>query len=86
MKKVMCTVYDVKAKVHGKLLPFTTTAEAIRAFGDAVRNPDTAINKHPEDFTLYHVGNYDEEKATYEMVEPYYPLMAAISCVEAQDV
>lgn len=36
-----------------------THNEAIRAFADTVNNRDTTINKHPEDYTLIHLGEID---------------------------
>ncbi|WNK13764.1 MAG: nonstructural protein [Microvirus sp.] len=32
---------------------------AVRSFTDEVRNPDSQINKHPDDYELHHIGEFD---------------------------
>jgi len=55
------TIYD--SKVAAFLRPFfcRSDAEAIRAFTDTVTDPGSLLNKHPEDFSLFVVGDFDEE-------------------------
>lgn len=55
-------VWDAKASFYGT--PFCDQNEnsAIRNFSDAVRdgsNPNNLWNKHPEDFSLYCIGEFD---------------------------
>lgn len=59
----MYTVFDVKAGVYGT--PFFSMRDelALRMFADIANNPDTMINRHPEDFTLYGVGEFDADNA-----------------------
>lgn len=54
------TVYD--SKVEAYLRPFFmhTDAEAIRAFKDTVNDGQSPFCKHPEDFTLFAIGHFDE--------------------------
>lgn len=42
--------------------PFVHVAlgAAVRAFGDAVKNPESGMDKHPEDYELYHLADFDE--------------------------
>lgn len=37
---------------------------AIRQFADAVNNKETKWNRHPEDYSLWFVGEFDTEKGT----------------------
>jgi len=39
-------------------------AGAIRQFHDAVKDPQTKWNKHPEDFSLWSVGDFDTSNGT----------------------
>lgn len=62
MMMKMFAVFDSKASTFG--LPFADQREeaAIRNFGDAVRdgsNPNNLWHKHPEDFSLFQVGEFD---------------------------
>lgn len=34
-------------------------AAAIRAFSDLVNNPQSDVGRHPEHYSLWHVGNWD---------------------------
>lgn len=37
-----------------------TSAVAVRSFGAALRGGDEVMKDHPEDFVLYHVGEFDQ--------------------------
>lgn len=65
MKTLVYTVYD--QKVERYLQPFfmQTKGAALRAWMDAVRDPKTSFNKHPEDYTLFEIGEYDEETGSF---------------------
>jgi hypothetical protein len=54
------SVYDSKAEAY--LPPFflPTKAAALRAFGDAALDPKHQFAAHPEDYTLFELGTYDE--------------------------
>jgi len=56
-------VYD--SKVEAYLAPqfYRAKGEAIRAFEGAVNSKDTQFNTHPEDFTLFLIGEYDDATA-----------------------
>lgn len=53
-------IYDSKAQAH--LQPFFVQNHyiAVRLFTDCVNDPLNPIAKHPEDYTLFHVGEYDD--------------------------
>ena len=38
---------------------FQAKPEAIRAFSDEANRPESAIFKHPGDYTLFQIGEYD---------------------------
>ncbi len=61
------TIYDEKAKAY--LPPFTlpTTPMAVRSFADCVNNPEHAFGRHPQDFTLFDLGSFDDAKALFEV-------------------
>ena len=55
------TVYDSKAEAY--LAPFFTQSRglALRSFTDAVNTKDHSFNRYPSDFTLFEIGEFDEE-------------------------
>ncbi len=53
--------------------PFCAQSEgaAIRSFSDMVNgNGDDLISQHPEDFTLFSLGSFNEQTAIMQMHEP----------------
>lgn len=64
MIQKMFAVYDLKAKFFGQPFFEAEQASAIRCFSDAVNdssNPSNMWNKHPGDFQLYEIGEYNTE-------------------------
>ncbi|AXL14708.1 nonstructural protein [Microviridae sp.] len=66
MKFQIYSVYDSKAESH--LLPYHTInqALAVRHFQDACSDPDHSFHKHPEDYSLFHLGSYDDVSAKFD--------------------
>lgn len=71
MKLKMFAVFDVKAAAY--LAPFflPTVGQAVRAFADASNDPSTMFAKHPEDYTLFHVGEFDDSSGDCAPVVPH---------------
>lgn len=55
------SIRDVKAEAFSQSpFFFRSIGEAQRVFGDEVKNPESQLGKHPEDFQLFHIGEYDQ--------------------------
>ena len=62
MKKVY-TIYDKKALSYSPMLMvFDNRVSALRQFEQLCRSDGTLVNRYPDDFALYCLGNFDEEK------------------------
>lgn len=57
------TVYDSKAEMYLRPFHFKSSAEAIRSFGDLCNDPESMPGKHPADFTLFHIGYFDDQSS-----------------------
>lgn len=74
MKWEMFAVYDSKARCF--FAPFTSqsVATARRAFAAAVNaahdHGATMIQQHPEDFTLFRVGSFDDDTGVMTAMQP----------------
>lgn len=72
MKLKMFSVFDTKMAVFAN--PFYDQREesAIRSFSDAVNdpNPNNMWNKHPEDFSLYMIGEFDNDTGEIDLYKP----------------
>ena len=80
MKKAF-SVYDSKAGFYMAPFFFQSTAEGIRAFFDAANDPQTAISKHPEDYTLFELGAFDDQTGVFTQHEVIIPLGCAAEFV-----
>lgn len=60
MKYKVYAVHDVKAEAF--MMPFfmQTDGQAIRGFADAVNDNSNQIGKHPQDYTLFCIGEYSD--------------------------
>lgn len=78
MKTKVFTIYD--SKVESYMSPFMapTAGHALRMFADTVNDDKTTLNKHPEDFTLFEIGEYDDSTAKYTNLEALKSLGTAI--------
>ncbi len=55
------------AKVEAFITPFfdVTKGSAVRAFSDAVNSEGDMFNRHAEDYTLFHVGVFDQGSGVF---------------------
>lgn len=54
------SVFDFKAAAYGQPFFTTTRGLALRMFQDECSNEGSNINRHSDDFTLTHIGTYDD--------------------------
>lgn len=66
IQKVFC-IYDDKAKAY--LAPFflPEMGMAVRAFSDCVNDPKHNFGLHPEDYTLFCAGTFDDRSGKFEI-------------------
>lgn len=57
--RVLCAVFDKKAETFGELVSFDSEQAAVRAFGDVLADTRTMIGRHPEDYKLVKLGEFD---------------------------
>jgi hypothetical protein len=70
MKTKMYVIFDSKAKVYNKPFFMLNDALARRAITDLANDLTTDVGRHPEDFILFTVGEYDDETATLDPIPP----------------
>lgn len=56
----MYSVFDSKAAIFGVPFFYLRDEIALRAFGDLVNEPGTLPSRHPEDFSLFYIGEFDD--------------------------
>lgn len=70
MKVGIYAVRDIKADAFMQIMSFANDAVAAREFGNAVRQQESFLAKHPEDYALYRLGSVDESKGELESQLP----------------
>lgn len=73
-------VYDAKVATYMQPFSFTTQGAAMRAFTDLVNSNDNAISKHPEDYSLFELSQFDDQTGLFE------PLTAPLCLTTALQV
>lgn len=79
MHRNIYSVFDSKAKAF--LQPFFTTNHAVasRQFAAAVQQEGHEFNRFAEDYSLFHLGSYDEATGKVEQPATPEPIITAMA-------
>lgn len=80
------TIYDSKSEAYMKPMFLRSHGEAIRVFEAACQTSDHEFHRFPEDFTLFHLGEWDDSTALFQMNMTPIPLARSIEVVARQPV
>jgi len=66
------SVNDAKAGFYGNPFSARTNSEAMRNFQQAINdtNPNNLMNAHPADFSLFEIGEFDDETGQITPIAP----------------
>lgn len=64
------TVLDKQSKTTNQPFPMQTNRDAIEGLRQVVQDENTTISKHPDDFDLYYLGEYDEREMQFIISSP----------------
>lgn len=70
MKFNIYSVYDVKACAYARPLYLRSKEELFAAIYETAKEKSTGFYKHPEDYTVYELGTFDELTAKIEYIGP----------------
>jgi len=82
MKLKVFSVRDDKAEIYMRPFFAQTIAEACRMWKDAASDENTSFFRHPEDFCLFEVGDFDTEFGTLIPALSPKPLGKAFDFIE----
>lgn len=57
---ILFSIYDTRAEIFNPPFAIPTQGQAIRDFGDLVKDPQSRISKHPDDYKLVKLGVFDD--------------------------
>lgn len=66
----VCSVYDAKAEAYNPPAFVPAIGIASRDFVDAFTGPEAKMAKHKDDFSLYHVADFDTNSGEFVSVIP----------------
>lgn len=74
----MLAVYDSKARAYLPPIFVPHMDVALRAFANAANTPEHQIGRNPEDFTMFLLGSWNDDHATFQLLaEPLAQGLAA---------
>lgn len=79
------SVFDSKTASYCAPFFLKARGEAIRSFADTAQGKDTLISTHPEDFTLFELGEYDDSCAKFTLYDTPLSLGVAIELIPRRD-
>ncbi len=79
MRTQVFSIFDSKAQLF--LQPFysQTTGTALRSFYEAANDENHVFSKHAGDYTLFHLGEFNEETGTHHNLKAKVDLGLAIT-------
>jgi len=86
MKLEIFAVYDIKARAY--LPPFFLPRKemAARIFGECINSKEHQFGRHPADYTLFHLGTFDDENAELSCPHAPHSMGAGVEYLEAKVV
>lgn len=62
-------IKDAKSEAYGPIITYKTQGLFLREISEAIAQGQTVWAKHPQDFTLYELGEYDADTGDVHMYE-----------------
>lgn len=78
------SIHDIKASAYMTPFFMQTEGMALRAITDCVNDNGHSFNKHPEDFTLFEMGTFDDNNGQMELLETPRPIAKCIELVSGE--
>lgn len=76
--KPMIAVFDKKTGLFDPPFVVRRVGEAIREWETITKDTNTKFGKHPSDYDLYQVGNFDEETGLVTSQSPHLHLASGV--------
>lgn len=78
------SVYDRKSLIYNPPFYAPTDGAAVRIVQDAANDPNSQLGRHPVDYVLFCVGDYDDQKGLLLAQTPLQHVMDIAALVEHQ--
>lgn len=71
------SIFDTASGIYSPPFFQITKGLAIRIFSDTAKDKNTSIGQHPNDFTLFYLGEFDDNTGAYSSLETPTPIIKA---------
>lgn len=78
MNQPVCAVFDKKSGMFDSPFVCRHPAEAAREWEAVKKMPETKYGKHPEDYELFQVGNFNHTIGKFENLEIHMQLSSGV--------
>ena len=75
----MCSIHDGKAEAWMNPMYFQSSGQAVRSFQDVVNDPESDYFKHPEDYSIFELGEFDPREGKIVLLGAPLHLASAIN-------
>lgn len=80
MKHFGYSIYDVKTRAFNQPIFAKTDEQAIRQFSDISQDKEHPVGKHPEDYSLFRIGTFNDSSGFLEPEQPEC-IRTALECI-----
>lgn len=81
MKMAVLSIYDTASKLYGRPIFAPAVGLVLREFSDQVNDGKSQYAKHPEHFTLFQLGWFEDSDGVFEQLSPAQLIATGLSCV-----
>lgn len=85
MKMKMLAVYDSKVEAFMTPMFFQSVGQAMRSFGDAVQNAESEFAKHPEDYVLFEIADFNPSTGSLEVLPAAKSVASGLQFARAEE-
>lgn len=71
MKHKVFTIFDSKAQIYMQPFYMRADGEAVRAFRASLARPDHQFARDPGDYTLFAIGEFDDDSGRFYQSESF---------------
>lgn len=76
------SVYDSKTDAYVAPMFFQTKGQALRTFAEVANDKNHQIGKYSEDFTLFEIGEFNDNNCKFTLYDAPYSLGLALEFVK----
>lgn len=82
MKQSVYSIFDLKTVTYSPPFYAVTNGSAVRMVQDVVADLNTALGRHPKDYVLYRLGEWDDQTGIVSMLDIREHVVDLISLVK----